>query len=171
MKAISISKSSLRSSSFLNTVTYLSRSSKLATAAKKDHMVQLDRTIKFRRATDWMGRPMAWTDSEVDRLQYCLAYSNSEQYCSEDLLYLSHEYKIKAENLKEKARALTTRISYLEQDIVHKELAFLMNEEATNLNEEATNLNEKADFFHSEAIRLAYEEEYISRWEEIYDMM
>lgn len=129
MKAISISKSSLRSSSFLNTVTYLSRSSRLATAAKKDRMVQLDRTVKFRLGTDWMGRPIVWLDSEADRLQYYLAYSNSEQYCSEDLLYLSRNLAITAENLEEAA--------YLE----------------------------------AEAKAIFEEDRYISRWEEIYDMM
>lgn len=129
MKAISISKSSLRSSSFLNTVTYLSRSSRLATSIKAGQMVRLDRTAKFRLGTDWMGKPIAWLDSEVDRLQHYLTCSNSEQYCSEDLLYLSRNLAITAENLEEAA--------YLE----------------------------------AEAKAIFDEDLYVSKWEEIYDIM
>lgn len=190
MKAISISKSSLRSSSFLNTCTYLARSSRIAAAAKKDQ-VQLDRTVKFRLGTDWRGRYVAWLDSEADRLQYCLAYSNSEQYCSEDLKSLARGREVTAENLEATASTLQTRAAkiaaratilikqfhqyrsnqYWEAASLLREEVKYLEEEATRLLDTATDLHEQAEYFKYEAENVLKEDLLISKWEELYDMM
>lgn len=189
MKAISRRSLSMNSS-LLNTATYLARSSRIAAAAKKDQ-VQLDRTVKFRLGTDWMGRSVAWTDSEADRLQYCLAYSNADRYCSEDLLSLARGREVTAERMEEEAASLKTRAAKIAarasilirqfhqyQSKQYWEAASLLTDEVEDLEEEAgrlfeaaTDLRKQADFYYGEAKAGLEEERYVSKWEEIYDMM
>lgn len=179
------------SSSILNTTTYLARSSRIATAAKKNHTVQLDRTVKFRLGSDWMGRPVAWADSEVDRLQYCLAYSNASLYNPEDLKSMGRGREVTAENLEAEASILKTRAAKIAarvsilMDQFHQyrskrywEAASLLTEEVEYLEEEATrlldmasDLREQAEYFKYEAEAILEEEKYVSKWEELYDLM
>lgn len=191
MKAIRISKSVLSSSSFRNSCAYLARSSRLAAVAKKDHMVRLDQTIKFRPATDWLGRSVAWADSETDTLQYYLAYSNSSLYNPEDLKSMGRGREVTAENLEATASTLQTRAAkiaarasvlmdqfhqyrskrYWEAGRLLMEEVEYLEEEATRLLNTATDLREQADFYYGEAEAILEEEKYISKWEELYDMM
>lgn len=168
MKAINTMKAISRiSSSILNTTTYLARSRRIAAEAQKDRVVLLD------------------------RLQYCLAYSNAEKYCFEDLHYLGRGREVTAENLEATASALQTRAAkiaarasilmdqfhqyrskqYWEAGRLLMEEVEYLEEEAGRLLEAATDLRRQADFYYGEAEVILEEEKYISKWEELYDLM
>ena len=181
-KTIRISSSrralSLNNSAIRNTATYLSRSTRIA----DDKNAIMDRHLPDHT------RP--WAD-QVDRLQYFMRYSNSGQYCPEDLLSLSRGREVTAENLEEgaftmKARAsvLSHRADLLQEQSVrywcarYYEDACTLREEAEWLEEEAdrdfnraAECRRAAEYFWYEAERILREEDYISKWEELYDMI
>lgn len=173
-----------RSSSILNTCSYLARSSRIATAVKKGTLSSVDKLPP----RDW--RQSAW-NYEEDPLQYYLAYSNSGQYCPDDLESAARGREVTAELLKEEARPLQARAHILRRrafvltaEGIHyrcrryHEEASLLEEEAEDLEKEAETLLDNAydnyDTMHSllhEAEAIRREEDFISKWEELYDMI
>lgn len=180
MKTIRISKSVLSSSSFRNSCAYLSRSARIAS----DKNVCMDRTLPDHT------RP--WAD-QADRLQYYLRYSNchiSPDF-AENFMSAAQGRVVKAELMEEEASALQTRASilrrraetlqvqsvlfscrrYLEDAHVLSEEAEFFENEASYLYDNAADYRRTADQLYWSAVEADREDAYISRWEEIYDMM
>lgn len=128
--------------------------------------------------------------SLLNTLTYLSRYSNSSLYNPEDFFSLSRGREVTAENLEAEAVALQTRVSILQTrvsillkqayeyrskrysedaSLLYKEAASL-EEEATRLLNMATDLRRQAEFKY-EAEAVFEEDRYISKWEEIYDMM
>lgn len=172
------------SSSLLNTYTYLARSRRVAAAIKDGSLSFVDKLPP----KDW--RNASW-NYEADRLQYYLTYSNSGHTCPEELLSAARGREVTAELLEEEAAVLTARAATLSRraDILERQFYQYRSkrywEEAYNLREEieyleaeaANNLDNAADcrdtaeFFRYEAENVFKEELYISKWEELYDMI
>lgn len=179
-----ISSRRVMNSSILNTCSYLARSSRIATAVKNGSLAFVDKLPP----RDW--RQSAW-NYEADPLQYYLAYSNSGQYCPDDLESAARGREVTAENLKEEAAPLQARARILRRRAFvltceginykcrryHQEAAIL-EEEAEDLEKEAETLLDNAydnydtmHYFRHEAEAIRREEMYVSKWEELYDMI
>ena len=181
---IRVSNSSFRSSSLLNTITYLARSSRVAAAVKDGSLAFVDKLPP----RDW--RQSDW-NYETDQLQYYLAYSNSSTENPEDLFSLARGREVTAENLKEEARPLQARAHILrrrafiltaegihyrcsryceEAEILEGEAEYL-EKEADRILDEAYACYDEAEYFRHKAEDCIREEDYISKWEELYDMI
>lgn len=195
MKAIS-HRSVSRSSSLLNTLTYLTRSRRLVTATEAgDGSWCLDKLP-----------PRDWTQTwqyGTDPLQYRMLYSSSHSSPA-DLLAAAKGRLVMAENLDEeaanleaaaeekrsRARVLRRRARILEKQAhlygpIYARLAGQFYEEARDLDvlaedleseasckyDNASDCRRTAEFFECEAEEVLEEELFISRWEEFYDVI
>ena len=199
MKSFRISRRSLslNNSAFLNTCTYLARSQRLVTATEAgdgstwylDKVLPRDWTHTWTSDTDPLQYTLLYSNSHTSP-EDLLSAARGRLVTAENLEEEAVDLEDAAEEDRARARILRRRARILEEQAslygpIYARQAGLLYEKAEELIASANDLEDdasrnfnrasecrrNAEFFECEAEDVLREELYISKWEELYDMI